>query len=492
MVGHVSGLGCPLAAPHSWGHLEASEKGGGMAGLPACVLPAGQTPPSTGTCSHTQIRSPLSSPTLCPETPIITGLQPPTQVLTPTPTLSPHMSFQTHRYTHPCKDTSYSFPLQGRVRGAAPGILPVSPLPPSTLYMSILLAPASWVLWGPASLCSQGTAAEAEPTSEPGQAEQRPVSLWHKTQLGQWEPWTGTFQKAVVPWLPWWAEHPELCGVNPHGERGQSPDWGPCSSNTVRLPGSLCPGLESPLNSLRGIQQPSFCPDESGLGSILWAQKHPEWYDGDLEWCLATGLLPAEARICWVVRLDGKKGRSSVWLHDGARLRDQDFQLWILTLLCPSLGQLQASFPHASQSSCWGSLWELPVLRKGATGLLGRWAPAIFTPSEMGVGLLRVGRVAPYFVNLSNCSIMNKTAWHINKLCTAKSTPNTYVTSSGDFLLPLAELGLPHVPSVLTFRWPMSLKTGGGLLPSSMRPLGHGLSSFYLFASFRPHWTHSR
>ena len=143
MVGHVSGLGCPLAAPHSWGHLEASEKGGGMAGLPACVLPAGQTPPSTGTCSHTQIRSPLSSPTLCPETPIITGLQPPTQVLTPTPTLSPHMSFQTHRYTHPCKDTSYSFPLQGRVRGAAPGILPVSPLPPSTLYMSILLAPAS-------------------------------------------------------------------------------------------------------------------------------------------------------------------------------------------------------------------------------------------------------------------------------------------------------------------------------------------------------------
>ena len=57
-----------------------------------------------------------------------------------------HVLSNTHRYTHLCKDTSYSFPLQGRVRGAAPGILPVSPLPPSALYMSILLAQASKVL----------------------------------------------------------------------------------------------------------------------------------------------------------------------------------------------------------------------------------------------------------------------------------------------------------------------------------------------------------
>lgn len=111
------------------------------------------------------------------------------------------------------------------------------------------------------------------------------------------------------------------------GRRDRVQTGGPCSSDTMRLLGSLCPGLEPPLNSLRGTHQPSFCPNESGLGSILCTQKHPEWYDGDLEWRLATGLLLAEPQICWVVRLDGKKGRSRGWLHDGARLGDQDFQL---------------------------------------------------------------------------------------------------------------------------------------------------------------------
>ena len=66
MGGHVGGLGCPLTALHSWGHLEALGKGGRVAGLPACVLLAGQTPPTTGTCSHTQIHSPLSFSTPVP------------------------------------------------------------------------------------------------------------------------------------------------------------------------------------------------------------------------------------------------------------------------------------------------------------------------------------------------------------------------------------------------------------------------------------------
>ena len=242
----------------------------------------------------------------------------------------------------------------------------------------------------------------------------------------------------------------------------------------MRLPGSLCPELEPPLNSLRGTHQLTFCPNESGLRSILCTQKHPEWYSGDLEWCLATGLFSAEPWICWAVRFDGKKSRSRGWLHDGARLGDQDFQLWIFTL--PLSVPLRGNFrPAALMPVCqaaWGPSESKRCLEKEQPGCQGGRPPAIFAPSKMGVGLLRVGRAAPYFLNLFNCSLINKTVWHINKLYTAKSTPNTYVTSSRDFLLPPAKLGLPHVPSVLTFRWPMSLRTGGGLLASSIRLLG--------------------
>lgn len=106
-MGACEWLGCLLAAPHSWGHLEALGKGNGVAGLPACVLLAGQTPPTTGTCSHTQICSPLSSPTPVPRNTRHHWSAAPYPGAHSHPTLSLHMSFQTHTHTHH-EDTSYS------------------------------------------------------------------------------------------------------------------------------------------------------------------------------------------------------------------------------------------------------------------------------------------------------------------------------------------------------------------------------------------------
>ena len=48
-------------------------------------------------------------------------------------------------------------------------------------------------------------------------------------------------------------------------------------------------------------------------------------------------------------------------------------------------------------------------LEKGQPGCQGGGSPAIFAPSKMGVGLLKVGRAAPYFLNVFNCSLINKT-----------------------------------------------------------------------------------
>lgn len=130
-----------------------------QSGRTPCLCPAGWPDPSPN--GHLQ---PHSDP-LPPLIPHPCALKPPSSlVCSPLPRCSlpphtkpTHVLSNTHKYTHPYKDTSYSFPLQGRVRGAAPGISPVSPLPPSALYTSVLLASAARVLWGPAPLCSQGT-----------------------------------------------------------------------------------------------------------------------------------------------------------------------------------------------------------------------------------------------------------------------------------------------------------------------------------------------
>ena len=202
MGGHVGGLGCPLTALHSWGHLEALGKGGRVAGLPACVLLAGQTPPTTGTCSHTQIHSPLSFSTPVPWNTRHHWSAAPYPGVHSHPTLSPHMSFQTHAQT---MKTPLALFLSEEGWGGQHLAFclcvhfPSLPCTHMSCWHQLPKFSGDLLL---SALSAQGSA-EAEPTSEPGQAEQRPASLWHRTQLGQREPWTGTFQKVAVPWLHW-------------------------------------------------------------------------------------------------------------------------------------------------------------------------------------------------------------------------------------------------------------------------------------------------